>query len=209
MVVFGLALCSSPTLSQGIPQGTWTASFRNADFARLTPNGIRAICRDEVPPECEQEVPNGVNTYNISGTTFSTNYVHLQGITTRNASAELMPSCAAAGIYPVQFGLAMPGAKILSYNLATRRLIFEDFRRPGESNCMLVNYQRNGGSSILNVYQRVTFEGAIDALLESGPSFGCASARQCSVTGNQETGVLSLAFSNTFNLTCSAGACMT
>eukprot|EP00210_Caulerpa_lentillifera_P009616 g9173.t1 len=208
VLLVAVGVCKGQIASLILLKGTWSASVRNADFAVLTPTGVGAVCRDAVPPECEREVPNGTTTYTFTDSTLSQNYVHLGGITTREAAEALMPACAAVGIYPVEFRLQINAAQITSYIVTTRRLTFVDSRRPDDTNCILVDYRYNGARPIVNMRQRLTFQGTFEDVATRGASNRCDTASDCTIEANSETGALTLAFSNTYDLSCIAGACL-
>jgi len=190
-------------------QGAWSGSVRNADFAVLIPDGVGTVCRDAIPPECEVEVPNGSVTYTINGTNISQVYTHLPGITTREAAAELMPSCAAAEIYPTEFGLQIPPSEISSYNIKTRRLVYVDPRRPDEETCLLIDYRFMNQEPSLYMEQRISFSGTLEEVLMNGPSYSCdGPPPECTVEVNEETGQIDLGFYNTLDLECTGGACL-
>lgn len=207
IVLFALAAVeAAPWLR--VLQGEWSGDSRNADFAVLTPEGIGTLCRDAIPPACEAEIPNALSKYTINGTKISQDYVHLAGVTTQEASAELMPSCAASGIYPIEFRIQIPPSDIQSYNLLTRRLVYEDPRRVGEENCLLFKFHLSRTKPRLSLEQRVRFQGTLEEVFANGPTNTCEGTSACIVEVNTETGMLNLAFYNAYDLHCTGGSCL-
>jgi len=206
-VLFALAAVEG-SLWLRVLQGEWSGDSRNADFAVLTPEGVGTLCRDAIPPACEAEIPNALSMYTINGTKISQDYVHLAGVTTEEAAAELMPSCAAAGIYPIEFRIQVPPSEIQSYSLVTRRLVYVDPRRVGEENCLLFRFHPSKTKPRLSLEQRVRFQGTLEEVFASGPSLTCEGTTECIVEVNTETGMLNLAFYNAYDLYCTGGACL-
>lgn len=202
ILLFGFALCDLRAASLYLLQGTWTGSVRNGDVTVLKGGGgVGPLCRDSLPPDCAKKVPKGSATYTINGTKLSLLYIHLPGIKTLNASAELMPSCAALGIYPIQFGLQIPPSEIVSYNISSGRLNYEDPRRVGECNCVVLHYRRHWVRPYLSVQQRITFYGSLKEVFTRGPHHCCECSRpQCNVNMDPVTEVLNLVFSNSFEV---------
>jgi len=188
--------------------GTWTGQMANADVAILTEDGMSTICRDSLPPDCEAQVPSGFEQYIFNGTTLSQSYHHLEGINTREKSAELMPACAEADIYPIEFIIGIPPSEIVAYEFFSGHLTYVDSRRPGESDCVVVQYGLNDKGPYLAIDQMIGYDGSLENVFMMGPSFRCTNPPEtCEV--ELENGSVHLAFRNAFTLTCTEGDCNT
>lgn len=200
--LLGFAACDTRAASLYLLQGAWTGSVRNGDLTVLKGGGgVGPLCRDSLPPDCAKEVPKGSATYTINGTKLSLLYTHLSGVTTLNAPAELMPSCAAAGIYPIHFELQIPPSEIVSYNIFSGRLNYEDPRRLGECNCVVLRYRHHWIRPYVSVQQRITFYGSLKEVFTRGPHHCCdCPPPKCNVTMNPVTGVLNLVFYDEFKV---------
>lgn len=206
-----LGICVSGVLSDvglDLIQGSWTAQVRNADVPLLTDTGIGTICRDQVPPECEAEIPLGNEELTIDGTSLRLWYTSTPGIITKNQSAEVMPSCAALGLYPVEYGVGVESGEIDSYNRFSGHLVFQDARKPDNFQCLLVKYQLGPKGPYVDFTTRVAFQGTLERLVEVGVEFRCTDLpEECkAVIDENNTGDLD--FANRFTLTCSDGPCM-
>eukprot|EP00210_Caulerpa_lentillifera_P006513 g6221.t1 len=207
--LFGLATCDSTEASLSFLQGTWTTQIRNADVAILTPQGLGTVCRASLPPECEVEIPTGLERYTFHGSILEQEYTHLIGVNTTEAAAELMPTCAEFGIYPTQFKVAIPPSEIISYNFFTGQVMYKDARRPNEFDCVIAKYNFNKGDVFVSFEQRVYFQGSLEEVFKLGPRFRCdGPPPECQVDVNNETGMLSIKFFNPFDLKCTAGDCV-
>jgi len=209
VLLFGVVTCDFTAASLSFLQGTWTAQIFNSDVALLTPQGIGTVCRVSLPPECESEIPTGLETYTFNGTTLEQSYTHLIGVNTTEAAAELMPTCAEFGIYPTEFRFAIPRSEIVSYNFHTGHVVYRDARRPDEFDCVIAKYYFNKGDPFVSFEQRIAFKGTLEQVFQLGPRFRCdGPPPECDVDVNTETGELSIAFFNPFDLKCTAGDCL-
>eukprot|EP00210_Caulerpa_lentillifera_P006510 g6218.t1 len=188
-------------------QGTWTAKVKNADVPLMTPNGINGICRDALPAECEAEIPLGDEELTINGSTIRFWYTSTPGILTIEQAAEAMPTCAALGYYPVEFGVGVEHGEIDSYNRLSGHLVFQDARTPDGYKCVFVKYHLGPKGPYVEFTQHVKFFGTMEQLITTGPDFKCSDPPTgCKAIISENVG--DFEFKNQFTLSCSAGACM-
>jgi len=143
------ASATGPVIEQ--LQGEWSGPFEHVDIAIVTEDGSQLVCRDSLPPECEQEVPPGSMTVMVNGSTISFNIAAREGVLTPEDSAALFPGCAAAGITVPELVAVIQPMEIQSYDPATEHLTFIDTRRPDDINCIMASVQAGGLKCMLRL----------------------------------------------------------
>eukprot|EP00210_Caulerpa_lentillifera_P007664 g7315.t1 len=191
-------------------EGTWETDIRNADCAILVDGQVATVCRANLPPDCQEEIPAGHEKYVIQDGTIQQSYVHLEGITTEDAAKEAFPICAKHNVYPTEFKIGVPPSKIISYNAISGHLRYHDARRPETTDCVIALYMwENSKDSYLAFQQIVGYEGTLEDVMKNGPNVRCNNPpEKCDVGFDKDDPTkLHLAFHNKFDLYCTSGSC--
>jgi len=190
-------------------RGEWSGPLDFPTLLTLTDRGVDSICRSELPPECEGQLPPGEETVVITENTIAFTFTTLVGVRTQEQSAELFPACAAAGIYPLETITPLPPAQIEVYESAIGSLTFTDPRRPNDPNCVFITRQEGGQSPSINLrYVLSSFGRTLNEVVEVGPSLRCALNQGLCTSEVDESGVLTAFAFVEFTIPCVAGDCM-
>lgn len=189
--------------------GVWKSTFDISNVNILTPQGPGVVCRDELSPECEEEISLTEDTYIFNGTTLAIEVRERIGITTVEEAAAVHPECAEDGLYPVERVIMIPQSQIIFYNQKTDRIYFIDPRRPDDINCLGARYRiGEDGRPYIDINHSEFFQGTAPDVFARGFSFRCGTLPQsCSVDASDD-GELDMAFQNTLTLTCVDGDCL-
>lgn len=192
-------------------QGTWTTGIDLPFLLTLTEAGVDNVCRVDLPPECEQEIPQGTETVVVEGNTISISFITLEGVNTTEQAAAMFPNCAAAGIFPFETVTPLPLAEIQSYDPSTGHLTFIDSRRPDDLNCVVLTLnemQKGEAVPSIHVEYMLSSVGTLDRIVEIGPSFRCTVSNDVCISEFNAERELTAYIHVEFELPCGMGACM-
>eukprot|EP00210_Caulerpa_lentillifera_P007663 g7314.t1 len=191
-------------------EGTWETDIRNADCAILVDGQVATVCRVNLPPDCQEEIPAGHEKYVIQDGTIQQSYVHLKGIKTEEAAKKAFPICAKYKVYPTEFKIGVPTSKIISYNSISGHLRYHDARRPESTDCVIALYTWTRSDDVYLAFQQIVgYEGTLEDVMKNGPSVRCNNPpEKCDVGFDKDDPTkLHLAFHNKFDLYCTSGRC--
>eukprot|EP00210_Caulerpa_lentillifera_P004838 g4619.t1 len=208
-VLAAAAVAQIPIQNEDI-RGEWSGPY---DFPTLLTfangGGIDSICRSTLPPACEAQLPSGTETVVITNNTISLSFTTLVGVTTPELSAQRLPACAAAGIFPVQTITPLPPAQILAYDPFIGSVTFVDPRRLNDPNCVFVSRVDVGGQRRIRVQYLLTSTGmSLNQNVATGPRLGCSAGQGQCVSQVDDDEVLSAIVNIDFTIPCVSGDCL-
>eukprot|EP00210_Caulerpa_lentillifera_P007658 g7309.t1 len=160
--------------------GLWKGSVENAAVNTLKEGKKETICRSKLTEECHLALPPGVQTYNFENGYFTQEYVHLEGIITKEQSANAFPACAKNDEYPVQLKITVPRSEIVSYNPFKGYLSYHDGRKPDTTDCVVGMYNWDKDKKpFVEVTEIVTYKGTYEEFEVRGASRRCKDPETC------------------------------
>eukprot|EP00210_Caulerpa_lentillifera_P007660 g7311.t1 len=160
--------------------GIWKGHINRALVSIIKGEKTVTICYTTLSEKCRAAIPPGRQTYTFENGYFTQEYVHLEGIITKEQSANAFPACAKNDEYPVQTKVTVPRSEIVSYNPFKGYLSYHDARKPYTTDCLVLLYFWDKYKlPYVEVMEIVSYAGTYKNFLAQGASRRCEVKEEC------------------------------